>query len=119
MQDQDDDPDQQDEELHGNLEQSIEQQAQATVADRTSRQVSLNLRLIGAEVGHRQEETAGEARPEGVAVVEVEGEIDRVHLPHRPCDAKGIEERDLWRQNPQEPEEDEGESADHDHNEDR
>ena len=61
MQDEHDDPDQQDEELHWNLEQSIEQEAQTAVGDRAARKVPLDLRLIGAEVGHRQKEAARQA----------------------------------------------------------
>ena len=66
----------QDEQLHGDFEHGVEHQAQSAFAERRAAQVALHLRLIGAEIGQHQKRGAQHARPERVAVFEVERVID-------------------------------------------
>ena len=53
---------QQDEELHRDLEHGVEHQAEPALAQRRPREVALHLRLVGAEVRQREEEAAEQAR---------------------------------------------------------
>ena len=71
---------QQDEELHRDLEHGVEHQPEPALAQRRPREVALHLRLVGAEVRQRQEEAAQQAGPEGVAPVHVEREVDALSL---------------------------------------
>ena len=47
-----------DERLHGDLKQTIEEQAHSTLPNRSRAKVALDLRLIRAEIRHGQEEAA-------------------------------------------------------------
>src|SRR5690606_14547129 len=72
VEDEDEEADQQDDELHRHLEEAVEEEAEPALRDRAPRQVALHLRLVGAEIGEREEEAAGDARPEIVAIREAE-----------------------------------------------
>ena len=71
---------QQDEELHGNLADAVEHQAEPALAQRRAGEVTLDLGLVGAEIGQREKHPAQHAGPERVAPVEVEREVDCLEL---------------------------------------
>ena len=83
---------QQDEELHRNLHQGIEHQSQPAFAEVVAGDVALDLALVGAEVGEHEEGAAEQAGPEGVAVVEIGGEVDGVGLAEVAGEDQGIGE---------------------------
>ena len=98
--------DEEDDELHRHLDQAVREEAEAALGDGGAREVALYLRLVGAEVGEREEEAADEAGPEVVAARRVEGEVDGVQPPEPTGDADGAGEADLVGEEPEE--EDEG-----------
>ena len=53
-------------------------------------EVALNLRLVGAEVRQREKEAAQQARPEGVAPVHVNGEINALQLVKPAGQGQGV-----------------------------
>ena len=67
VEDEDHHADQEHEKLHGNLEQPVEEQPHAAFGDGSGGQVTLHLRLVGPEVGHRQKEPTQKTGPKGVA----------------------------------------------------
>ena len=71
---------QEDEELHGDLEHGVEHQAEPALAQRRPRKIALDLRLVGTEVGQREEEAPQQAGPERIAAVHVDREVDPVQL---------------------------------------
>ena len=77
-------PDEEDEELHRDLEQAVHQQASPTLGERTSGQIPLHLRLVGAEVRELYEEPAQQPRPERVPCVEPQRRVHPLELPQRP-----------------------------------
>src|SRR5215469_17164271 len=74
--------------LERNLHEAGEQERLPALVDRLGREVPLDLALIAAEVGERQECPADESRPDRVFLLEIEPEIDGVKLPDRPGDVK-------------------------------
>jgi len=77
VEDQDHHAHQQHKKLHGNLDQAVEQQAQAALRDDGSTsQVALYLRLVGPEVGHGQKETSQQTRPKRVTPARISREVD-------------------------------------------
>ena len=58
IEDEQEHPDRQDQELHGHLEKGVKDQGHAALLQRLGRQVALNLALVGAEVGQRQKQAA-------------------------------------------------------------
>ena len=81
---------QQDEELHRDLQDRIEHEAETALPERGAGQVPLHLRLVGAEVGEGQEQAAEHPRPHGVAFVEIDGEIHRLQLVEASGDREGV-----------------------------
>ena len=57
-------------------------QPEAAGGERTAGKIALHLRLVGPEIGEREEKAAEQTRPKGVASLEIEGEIDRIQFPH-------------------------------------
>ena len=90
--------DEQDEKLHRDLHNPIQQQAEAALGDRLAGEVALHLRLVGAEVGELQEHPSQDAGPDVVAVVPVEAEIDRVEPSQLPGQVGGFQQGDAVRQ---------------------
>ena len=80
VEDEDQRAEQQDEELHRDLQQRVEHEAEPALAQRGAADVALHLRLIGAEVGERQEESAEQAGPESVALGGIERKIHGLEL---------------------------------------
>ena len=97
VEDEDHRAEEEDEELHRHLDHPVEEQAEPALRDRLARQVALHLRLVGAEVGEREEAAAEESRPEVVLVRDVEGEVDGVQAPELARDVRGFEEGDVRR----------------------
>src|SRR6185312_14736046 len=60
------------EELHRDLRQCVEQQSQPALGNRLSSEIALHLGLIATEVGQRQERSADKPAPYVVAVVPIE-----------------------------------------------
>jgi len=58
------------------LEEGVEHEAEAALAEARAADVALDLRLVGAEVGKRKEETAEDAAPDCVADFEVGVVVD-------------------------------------------
>jgi len=69
---------QEDEELHRNLQERIGHQTEAAFAQRGAADVSLHLRLVGAEIREREKQTAEQAGPKRVAPGRIERKIHRV-----------------------------------------
>ncbi len=84
-------PDEENEKLHGNFDHPVEQQPHAALGDGAPGEVALHLRLVGAEVGKLQEQPAQDAGPHRVAVVQIEGEINRVQFAHFSGDVGGFQ----------------------------
>src|SRR5665213_4252174 len=63
--------DEEDEELHRDLRQGVEQQSQAALRNRFSGEVPLHLGLIAAEVSQGEEHSTYEATPEVITIVPV------------------------------------------------
>src|SRR5438067_603491 len=63
---------QQDDELHRDLQHGVEHQAQTALAQRGAADVALHLRLVGAEVREREEQAAEHAGPHRVAPARIE-----------------------------------------------
>ena len=108
-------PDDEDAELHRQLHQAVEHEAEPRLGQRRARQVALHLRLIGAEVGELHEEAAGDAAPKRVARVEARREVDDLHLAERATDGERVVERDRRRQAMQHEGERRRHAAEHDH----
>ena len=68
---------QQDEELHRDLEHAVEHQAEPALAQRTAGQIALYLGLVGAKIRQREKEASERPGPEGVASVRTQGEVHR------------------------------------------
>ena len=98
-------PDEEDDELHRHLHQAVRQEAESALRDGGAREVSLHLRLVGAEIREREKEAADEARPEVVAAPRVEGEVDGVQPPEAPGDADRVEDADPFGEEPEEEDE--------------
>ena len=58
-----------DEELHRHLEHGVEKETEAAADERAARQITLDLRLVGSEIGESEEESAEQAGPESVALL--------------------------------------------------
>ena len=97
VEDEDHGPDEEDDELHRDLEDAVGQEPLAAFGDRPSGQIALDLRLVRPEIGQGDEAPADEARPEVVAVLPVEGEIDDVQLPELSGHVDGVREGDVGR----------------------
>jgi len=67
--------------LHGHLQQAVHEQAGAAFGHRPAGEVALHLRVVRSEVRQCQEEPADQTRPDVVAVLQVEGPVDRVEPP--------------------------------------
>src|SRR5690606_38599288 len=89
--------DKEDDELHRDLEQSVEHQTQAAVRHRCASQVPANLRLIRTEVRQEQEHAGNQARPDIVAVSDIEFEIHEVEFSHLPRDPYRIDKTNVRR----------------------
>ena len=74
--------DEENEELHRHFCHGVEQQAEPALRNRTAGEISLDLRLITAEIAQREERPVYQAAPEVVAIVPVKLQIDGVQLPH-------------------------------------
>ena len=61
---------------------SVEKQTEPARAQRTAREISLHLRLVGAEIGEREKKAAKNAGPKRVAPVRIDREIDRLEFSH-------------------------------------
>src|SRR5262245_26419952 len=94
MHDEDRGADEEDDELHRHLHHAIEQETESALGHGLSGEIAPYLRLIRAEVGKGEEKAADEARPEGIAVVPIEGEVDGLHPAHPASDMDGIGEGD-------------------------
>ncbi len=57
-------------ELHRDLDQRVEEQPQPALRQRRAREISLHLRLIGPEVGKCDKKPTGKSRPERVTGVQ-------------------------------------------------
>src|SRR5207245_10979689 len=71
---------QQNKKLHRHFHHSVEKQSQATLLQRTPRQITLHLRLIRPEIGKREKEAANQARPKSVALVRLKRKMDRLQF---------------------------------------
>ncbi len=76
--DEHEDPGEQDEELHRDLEEGVEEERQPALGEGPAREVALDLALVAPEVGHRQEHPADEPAPERVGPGEVERGVHRL-----------------------------------------
>ena len=65
----------QDEKLHRHFHDGVEEQADAAGAQRTAREIALHLRLIGAEIGEREEKIRPECRTRRCSAVD--GSIEK------------------------------------------
>ena len=83
-------PQQQDEELHGDLQHGVEHEAEPALAERCPREVALDLRLVGAEVRKREEEAPEQPRPERVPPARVDREVDPVELAEAAGQGQGV-----------------------------
>ena len=83
---------QEDEELHRNLQEGIEHQAEAAFAQGGAADVALHLGLVGAEIGEREKQAAEEAGPERVAPARIERHIDRLQLAQGTGNVRGATE---------------------------
>ena len=72
-----------DEELHRDLQDRVEHQTEATLAQARTTNVALHLGLVGAEVGQREEKATEDTGPHRVAELGIGREIDGVELAHR------------------------------------
>src|SRR5690606_19053329 len=90
VEDKDHDPDQKDEELHGNLQKAIEDQAQLALPQGFPGKVALYLALVRAKIGQGQEKAPGDPAPEGIAVGRVKGKIQDVEFIVGPRDLQGL-----------------------------
>ena len=75
--------DEQDEELHGDLHQSVHEQPAACFTWCSSSEVALYLALVCAEVGELQEEATDQPAPERELLGRVPRGIDDLHLAQR------------------------------------
>ena len=80
VEDKDQHPEQQDEELHRDFAHGIEHQAQPAFAQRSAGKVTLHLRLVGAEIGQQQKYSAEQPGPERVALVDIDRKIHGVQF---------------------------------------
>ena len=87
-------PGEENEELHRQFEHGIEKQPEATADERSAGKIALHLRLVGPEIGEREEKAAEQTRPKGVASLEIKGEIDRVQLSHPSRNRNSLEKRE-------------------------
>ena len=76
----DHDPDQQDEELHGDLQQAVHQQPAPCLLHRLPSEVALHLALVRAEVGELQEEAADQAAPQRVLRGRIPRGVDHIQF---------------------------------------
>src|SRR5207248_696222 len=67
-----------DEELHGNLHECVEQQAEPALCDRFAGQISLHLALVATEVGEGKKATADEAAPKRIAIIQIAFRTDDI-----------------------------------------
>ena len=88
-------PGEQNKELHGNLQQTIEQKSQLTLPNGTPGQITLYLALVCTEVGECQETTPYDSTPESVAIIEVKTEVQYVQFSTLPGDLQGFGEIDV------------------------
>ena len=86
---------QQNEKLHGHLEQSVEHEPEAAFADRGTRKITLHLALVRTEIAQLQKEPANDAAPDIVAVAEVKIQIDDIHLSGIPGHCQRLVEVDM------------------------
>ena len=75
-----------DEELHRDFEDGVEHQPQSSFAQRRAADVALHLRLVGAEIGERQKQSAENPAPKGVTLFQVPRVVHRLQFSHRPGD---------------------------------
>lgn len=95
IEDEDKDADVQDRELHGDLEDAVEEQTEAAFGDGAAGEVALDLGLIGSKVRERKKKSACDPRPKGVAVVEIEAKVKDIHASERAREGGGIAKRDV------------------------
>ncbi len=105
---------QQDRELHRDLQHRVEHQSEAALAQRIPCEVSLHLALIGTEIRERQEEPAKDAGPDRVALVEVEREVNGFELAEAACDVQHVAEAQRVR-HPHHQDDERREHPQHDH----
>src|ERR1700686_2850299 len=84
-----------DEKLHRHFHDRVEEQTDPARAQRTAGEITLHLRLVGAEIREREEEPAENPRPDSVAPGGIEGKIDRLEFSHFPRNGKGAAERQV------------------------
>ena len=79
-----------DEELHRNLENGVEHQTEPAFAQRRAADVTLHLRLVGAEIRERQKQPAQHPAPKGVAPLQIRREVHRLQFAHRAGDMQRV-----------------------------
>src|SRR5262245_39699182 len=87
-----------DKELHRQLADGIENEAETPGGERTAGEIALDLRLIGPEIRESEKESAQQTRPKSVALLRIDGEINCVELPHFPGDGNRLKKRHVRRQ---------------------
>src|SRR5438046_1636589 len=60
-------------------------------AQRSAREITLHLRLIGSEVGEREKKAAHNSGPESVTLVAVERKVDGLKLSEPACHREGMD----------------------------
>src|SRR5437867_1047622 len=83
VEDEDQHPREQDQELHGHLEERVEEQREPALGETAPGQVALDLALIAPEVRQHDEEAADEAAPERVGGGEAGREVHDPEAPRR------------------------------------
>ena len=84
-----------DEKLHRHFHDRVEEQTDPARAQRTAGEITLHLRLVGAEIRERKKEAAENPRPDSVAPGWVEGKIDRLEFSHFARDGERAAERQV------------------------
>jgi hypothetical protein len=80
-----------DEELHRDLEEGVEHQAEPALAQGGAADVALHLRLVGAEIGERKEEAAEAGRSRRCSAAAGRGvKSTACSLPMRAGDVRGV-----------------------------
>ena len=69
-------PSMQNEKLHGNFADRVEHQSQPAFAQRWPRNISLDLRPIGAEIREGEKHSAKQSGPERISPVQTERKFD-------------------------------------------
>src|SRR4029453_4016465 len=73
---------QENEKLQRHFHRGVEEQSETTLFERAPCEISLYLRLIRSEIGKREKKAADQPRPECIALVRIDREIDRLQFAH-------------------------------------